>query len=56
MTNQFYDTLNYSPLEIVCFKQIELSFDRKTLCDIRYNGNASFASWWGESALGLFYL
>jgi len=46
MKNQFDDTVNGSPLDVICFKQIK-SFDRKTLCNIQYSiyGCACFASW-----------
>jgi len=31
MKNQFYDTLNSSALEVVCFKQIKSSFRQKNV-------------------------
>jgi len=56
MKNQFYDTDNYSTLEIVCSKQKKsclLTEKRYAIYNIY--GSTCFAAW-GESALGLNHL
>jgi len=53
MKNQFYDTVNCNPLEVVCFKQIKscLSTEKPyAICSV-----ATVYTSWAESALGLFY-
>jgi len=56
MKNQFYDTVNCSPVEVVCFKQIKscLSTEKRDAIYSIY-GSPCFASW-GKSAVGLFFL